>query len=316
MSEERDWVDRVVKVGGALGLNEVKLRFKLQRFQRQREQARRRREQRREHVQYQHKTCDACGAVQDRDERVCGRCGEPLSSRRRQVIRRIGLSMPQLASVSTLLGIAIVIVYVRLTIAAGGAGDLFNLPIRTLYEFGGHFAPAVAAGEWWRWVTAIFLHAGIWHIGFNLLALSVIGPRVEELYGRLMTPLLFMTTGALASIGSGLASPDGLGVGASGAIMGLVGVAAGWGQRQGTTPGKELRNDMLKWSVYVFFFGFLIGADNWAHLFGLLSGAAVGYLVSPELLRRPAARPLVTVLAGIGILAAAGTFLLVMSRPG
>jgi rhomboid protease GluP len=308
--KDSDWIERAVRLAGAVGMNPVRVRWKLQRWKNRREEARNRRAQKLLHIRYQHKKCAGCGALQDREARQCTSCGERLGSWRWQVVQRVGLP-----SMSALIGVAIALVYGRLLLASGGGG-LLSLDVELLYRFGGHWAPAVAAGETWRWFTAIFLHAGLWHIGFNLFALAIIGPHVENLYGRGPMLLLFMVTGVLASIGSMLAGLSGLGVGASGAIMGLVGIAAGWGQRQGTSQGAALRNEMLRWSAYVFVFGFLIGADNWAHLFGLASGAAIGFAVRPEWLRLPAARPAVVVASVIGAAAALGTFALVMSQPG
>jgi hypothetical protein len=123
---------------------------------------------------------------------------------------------------------------------------------------------------------------------------------------------LFVATGVLANLGSTLAGLDGVGIGASGGLMGLVGVAAGWGQRRGGA-GHKVRNDMLKWAAYVVLFGFFIGADNRAHVAGLAAGFACGYALRPEAWRRPALAPL-RGLAGLAGLAAAAAALLLIAR--
>ena len=310
-----DWIGIVASASKWVGLKPVRVRWKLENWRRQRVQARRRREQRLDHIRYQHKTCDACGAVQDRDAAVCSRCGERLGRRSFQVLRRLGVFAPQWLSMSSLLGITLTLAFARVLFASpGGFRDLFGLPVALLAEYGGHYPPAVEAGEYWRWLTACFLHAGVLHIGFNLFALSVVGPQVESLYGRMQMLFLFVATGVLANIGSGMAGMQGVGIGASGGIMGLVGVAAGWGHREGTTAGRTLRNDMLKWSAYVFIFGFFINADNWAHLFGLLSGLGFGVAVRPNAWRR---RPMAPLRAATAVVAAAAaiTALVLIARP-
>jgi membrane associated rhomboid family serine protease len=180
---------------------------------------------------------------------------------------------------STLLALAMLGVYLRVWIAAGGG--LRSPGFEVLRAFGGHWL-AGSAAEPWRLVTAIFLHAGLWHLGFNLLAIASVGPRIEAVYGRLTMLMLFVVTGVVGNLGSDLMGLTGVGIGASGGVMGLIGAAAGYGQREGTAGGRALRNAMLQWSVYTFVAGFWLHADNWAHAFGLLSGAVFGYAVRPE----------------------------------
>ena len=135
------------------------------------------REQRSEHIHYQHKTCDHCGAVQDRDASVCSRCGERLGRRGFQVLRRFGVVAPEWMSMSSLLGLAFVLAFARVGLASqGGFSDLFGFDARLLFVHGGNLAPALEAGEYWRLLTATFLHGGIVHLGFNLFALAVVRP--------------------------------------------------------------------------------------------------------------------------------------------
>jgi rhomboid protease GluP len=110
---------------------------------------------------------------------------------------------------------------------------------RVLYRLGALEAETIVkGGEWWRLLTALFLHAGPVHLGANLLALLVIGPWVEWMVGRWRMLLVYFGCGlgsmaiVLALILSGLMA-DELVVGASGAILGVVGaevalLARGW----------------------------------------------------------------------------------------
>ncbi|MDB4955222.1 MAG: Rhomboid family protein [Myxococcales bacterium] len=310
-ADDDAWIEKVVKLGAAVGLNPMRTRWKLIRWQERRRQARRRLEQKVEHVRYAHKTCDQCGAVQDRDEKTCSRCEAKLGRREFQVLRRIGLSLPVPMSVSTLLALACVAVYVRELVAAGGG--LGSPGGHILVELGGRWAPSMSA-EPWRLVTAVFLHAGIWHLAFNLIAIASIGPRIEELYGRWTMLFLFIATGVLANIGSGQMVHYGVGIGASGGVMGLIGVAMGYGQRAKTWSGRNLRDDMLKWSGYTIVFGFAIGADNWAHLFGVISGAVFGFFVAPGWWRMRRLAPLRLVLGGVAAAAMVAALALIFTR--
>ncbi|MBW2703384.1 MAG: rhomboid family intramembrane serine protease [Deltaproteobacteria bacterium] len=313
--DDTDWVDRLSHLASLLGFNQVRVRWKLDRMrQRWRDSGHRARE-RVEHISYEHKVCGRCGRVNDRSEKRCAGCGGRLGGRLFNRLQRIGLGLPEVLSVSSLLGLAMVLVFGRMVLAEGGPDSFWSFRVDTLFRFGGHSPQAVLQGEWWRLATGIFLHAGLWHLGFNLFALSQIGPAIEEVFGRGRMILFFMLTGVLASFGSSLFRMDGVGIGASGAIMGLCGMAAGWGHRDGTTQGRAIRNLMMKWVVYTVVFGLLIGADNVAHLVGFGSGALVGFVFNPALLRR-SPRAWVSLLQGLtgGGLAVAA-FVLCLSPP-
>lgn len=294
----------IIKVTTALGANENRMRWRMKRLGNRWRNWTRRSEQRVDHIRYQHKVCPECTAVQDRGEKTCSSCGASLGSRRWQVLERIGLTAPELLSASSLLGVALIVVYARVMFAQTG-GSAWNLELGALIDFGGNFKPATQSGQWWRLLTATVLHAGIWHIGFNLIALSIVGPRVEELYGRFVMFFWFALTGAAASLGSTLLGPDGgVSIGASGGLMGLVGIAAAWGHRDGTTSGKAVRDLMIKWAVFVMILGFFIGADNWAHAVGLASGAAIGLTIDPRHITKRAHRRIPLALIGTAVMAA------------
>jgi len=289
----------------------MRLRWKLIRWQERRRRKAREREQVIAHITYAHKTCHECGAVQDKNEAICTRCGVKLGSRGFQMLERLGLATPVPISMSTLLAIAILVAYGRAWVAGGGG---LSAPGGTLLvELGGRWPPAMA-DEPWRLVTAMFLHAGLWHLGFNILAIASVGPRIEELYGRATMLALFIATGALANLATLEVGRLAVGVGASGGVMGLVGVAAGAGHRAGTSRGRALRDDMLKWGAYTLVFGFAVGADNWAHMFGIIAGAAFGYLVSPGVWTRRSLFLVRTGVGLVGLIATLGAVAIILTR--
>ena len=272
-----DWIEAIVNLMALMGFNKVRVRWKLMKWRDETKRAGVDAAGKARHIRYEHKTCPECGAVNDKDATVCAACQAKLTSRNMQMLGRLGLSVPEALTVSAALCLAMVVIYLRMALGPNSTG-LWGFDVSTLILHGGQWTPAVHAGQWWRLGTSIFLHAGLWHIGFNVFALWQLGPAIEDLYGRGKMLFLFMATGIAASLVSDLFI-NGVGIGASGAIMGLIGIAAGWGQRDGTTQGRLVRNRMIKWAVYVMIFGFFIRANNVAHAVGFLSGGALGYFL-------------------------------------
>jgi len=89
-----------------------------------------------------------------------------------------------------------------------------------LYVHGG-----LDQGEWWRLITAAFLHASILHIGMNMVVLWIVGAPVEQALGRGRFLVLYIVSGLAGSAGALIFSPDAVTVGASGAIFGILGAA-------------------------------------------------------------------------------------------
>ena len=307
--DDRSWIERVVSATSALGFNPVRVRWKLQRLQKGWNASMRRTEQRIQHVRYVHQVCRACGAIQDREITRCERCGASMGTRAGHVLERLGVFVPTRLSLSLVLGAALVMIHARVMLASPGAW--WAVPWDALVHFGSSLPAAMGNAEWWRPATSVLLHAGLLHLAFNLFALASVGPLVEKAYGRTVMLAVFLVTGTLASLGSTHVG-GGIGMGASGAIMGLVGVVAGHGHRLGTRAGHEERNAMLKWSLYVFVFGYFLGADNVAHLLGLVLGLLVGFAVRPGALRAPRWRVPVAVLGLLGALGTAATVVAVM----
>lgn len=311
---ESDWIENLVKLGTALGLNGMRLRWKLLRWQKSWRDARARTASNIKHAGYQHAICPRCRQVQDRRERRCLNCGAPLGARTFQIASRLGLAAPTAFSVSTFLGMLLAIAYLRLMFSRPGSG-YFKVDGDELIYLGAYFLPAIRAGQFWRHGTAVFEHMGIWHLGFNLFALAQIGPAIEDIFGRGRMLFLFIFTGVVGFVACQCMDMAGLSAGASGAIMGLTGAAAGWGQRDGTSVGRNLRNQMLKWAGYTMVFGFLIHANNIAHAGGFVSGALLGFVMPPRWLRKGYLRGSDLALGLLGFAGTVTAFALVMHPP-
>jgi len=124
-------------------------------------------------------------------------------------------------------------------------------------------------------VTAMFLHGGLIHIGFNMMALMQFGPALEELYGSARYLFLYVVTGAFGFLVS--AALGNLSIGASGAILGLIGLTLAITTKRGGSFMRELRSRLISSVVILFVLGFSgMGMDNAAHFGGLASGFVLG----------------------------------------
>jgi rhomboid protease GluP len=183
--------------------------------------------------------------------------------------------------------------------------------LNDLFDAGGAYALAIAAGQWWRLLTSVFLHAGLIHLAVNAYALFILGNMIEREIGRVAMLVAFLTTGTFASATSYAFGVGGaVGVGASGAVFGLVGlvVAYNYLRRHNMLAQARLRY-VLSLLVINAIIGFSIPAIDWrAHLGGLVAGLVAGFAVDPS--RPPAARRIAAA-AGIAALLLAAVALVV-----
>lgn len=130
-----------------------------------------------------------------------------------------------------------VVLYLIGVVQGGGV----NSPSGRVFADGWLDGPDVAGGDWWRLITAAFLHANVLHIGFNMLALWWFGGAVESFLGRGRFLLLYIVSGLAGSAGALIANPSDVTLGASGAIFGILGamLIIEW-QQTGTFAGNAL----------------------------------------------------------------------------
>ena len=161
------------------------------------------------------------------------------------------------------------------------SGAIWRIPGATLADFGGNYAVQTRHGEYWRLLTSLFLHGGILHIALNMLALYQAGALAERLFGLRRFILLYFLAGLVASVASVWWQPNGLSVGASGAIFGVFGgLLTSVLVTRHVLPEslyRRLRRALLMFIGYSLAAGFLIpGVDNAAHLGGLVAGMVLG----------------------------------------
>lgn len=267
-----------------------------------------------------HQMCPQCRALIPRGTKVCPHCGAKMGPQRARgstgsSTRIMGI-IPTPTSATSMVAAAIVLMFVVewfLTQRAGGpghSGGLFGgIQSMVMLRLGAKFGPFIYAGQWWRLVTAIFLHAGLLHIGLNLWVLFDISPEVESLFGTSKFVVFFLVTGVFGYVVSLWWMPMVLSLGASGAIMGLIGVLIGATFHHGRM-GKDYRSMLWRWVIYIAIFGLFFNVDNAAHFGGLGAGMLLGYLI-PE--GTPATRPaenLWNALAVLSVIIIAGSLAL------
>jgi membrane associated rhomboid family serine protease len=143
----------------------------------------------------------------------------------------------------------------------------------------------VAAGEWWRLGTAAFLHLGLLHILFNMYALWLFGPIMEQMYGHVEFAVIYLLCALGGNVLTVLAAPDVPAVGASGAIFGLFGLAFIVSRRRHLLLGPEARAMLSRVGTLLvlnLLITFTVPFISWTgHVGGLLVGAAIGLVLAP-----------------------------------
>lgn len=160
----------------------------------------------------------------------------------------------------------------------------------------------VAEGDWWRLVTSGFLHAGIYHLAFNMIALWVLGNQIELALGRLRFAILYFGALLGGALGALLLSPFANTVGASGAIFGLLGAAVAAHVVRGVSIWNTGIGTILAINLGLTFLvrGISIG--------GHLGGLVVGFLLGLLVLQEPLGSPRAWLAVGGGAVAAAVLF--------
>src|SRR4029077_17558291 len=171
-----------------------------------------------------------------------------------------------------------IVVFLLMALAGGSTNQT------TLMAFGVKSNAEIAQGQWWRFITPIFIHIGLLHLLFNSYALWIVGPQVEKLYGSASFVVLYVLTGVAGVAGSYFYHPYSISAGASGAIFGLFGVLLVFGLRYRNAIPPDFKQavgaGVLPVIVINLIIGFTIPAiDNSAHISGLIAGAILAALV-------------------------------------
>jgi membrane associated rhomboid family serine protease len=207
---------------------------------------------------------------------LCDNCAGVATKRARRSMSAVG-TMGQFPVTTALLAINTA-VFVGMLFTGG-------FSVANTMRWGANVGPLTVGGEYWRLVTAGFIHGGFFHFAFNMWCLWSLGRLAERLFGRWQTFVIYVLTGVGGSLLSIAYDPMRSEVGASGAIFGIAGALLA-GLKFGdldVSPGerKAVISSMIFFVVVNFAlgagtFGFGANTDNMCHLGGFVAGLLVG----------------------------------------
>jgi rhomboid protease GluP len=286
-------VELLAKAMNAVGLNGTRLLWKWSRRRERLGEAGLKTEILWRSARTRFKMCPSCRALVRRSSRTCPDCGASLSGVRAPGVGRLLANVfPGVTATTSLLmlvnGFWFLMIFLAQMRSGGDAGSPFvSFGSELLVRFGSGLSRPrllptgeVTGGEWWRLITPIFLHGGLLHFVFNSLLLMQLGPLVEELYGTARYWVLYLGFGIAGSLASQLPRYVNT-VGASGAIMGLIGLLLVHGLRHRGALGERMKGFVLRLLVYsVVLSVFFPRIDHLNHLGGIVAGALAALLVS------------------------------------
>jgi membrane associated rhomboid family serine protease len=180
--------------------------------------------------------------------------------------------------VTAALGLASCVVFVSMLV---NQGALVPFDVATLIAWGANTSSETLGGEWWRLLTALFLHGDLLHLVLNMWVLLQVGRLTERIYGRWAFLAIYVAAGCVGGLASLLWKSPVVTVGASGAIFGVVGAFLVSLKDRSSVPGALASSYWVSTLIFVVY-NLLVGAstpvvDNAAHVGGLISGALFGY---------------------------------------
>ena len=153
---------------------------------------------------------------------------------------------------------------------------LINGNSEEFYNLFASYGPFVKMGDYYRLISAAFMHANIAHLIFNMYALWIIGMQLESFIGKWRYLVVYLFSAISGSLLSVIVTPDAVSVGASGAIFGLLGALLYFGYHYRVYLGTVIKSQIIPLIVINLLLGFMVpGIDNAAHIGGLIGGALI-----------------------------------------
>ena len=165
--------------------------------------------------------------------------------------------------------------------------SLIDMDMQTLVDMGALFGPlTVLKGEWWRLLSAMFLHGGMTHLLMNMFSLYLVGRGAEMYFDTKSYLSIYFFSGVIGGLVSLYMHPVSVGVGASGAIFGVFGALAGFFLAHRDKIASHSKAFMKDFSVIILI-NLVIGLaipsiDVSAHIGGLVVGLIGGYMISKD----------------------------------
>jgi rhomboid protease GluP len=226
--------------------------------------------------------CPNCRAFITTDDKVCPYCDARLDATYRQRHADVAGWIPRdrfTTIVILLINSGLYLAVAVLSMKMVGPEGFMDFPGRVLVAFGAKEPYWIAQGQWWRYVTAGFLHGGLIHFLMNSWVLFDLGHEVEQFFGTARYLVIYFVSSVAGFVVSNMFSAS-VSIGASAAIFGLIGAMIGLGTRSRTPMGGMIRSHFGRWAVYGLLMSFMpfFAIDLGAHIGGLIAGAAIGYI--------------------------------------
>lgn len=233
--------------------------------------------------------CSNCRAFITTDDKICPYCDQPVGMRavesRAAADAMAGFVQGDRFLTNLILLINVGLYVAMLLYSSDGRGISLNPSDRALDRFGQKDVYAIQHGlQWWRLITAGFLHANILHILINSYSFSILGPQTDAVFGTYRYIIIYFVSTVTGFAASTYFSPFSYSVGASAAISGLVGALLGLAMRERNSIIGQQKNRIIQVALLVLLPGFIIPLpiDNAAHLGGFAGGLVVAYLIGAK----------------------------------
>lgn len=238
--------------------------------------------------------CTSCGVLVGVNDDTCYNCGRrnPGLWGFAPMLRSLGGDMGFVPFVIGTCAIlyALTLLWSRGDIGMGSALSFLSPNLEATFIFGASGSvPVFRFGRWWTVLSAGWLHGGVLHIFFNMMAMRQLAPAVAELYGPGRMVIIY-TAGNVAGFAlssfAGAFLPSLLflrgsnfTLGASAAIAGLIGALLYYGRRSGSSMTRSYASQYILMLIVM---GFLIsGIDNYAHAGGFGGGYLAARILDP-----------------------------------
>lgn len=168
-----------------------------------------------------------------------------------------------------------ILIFAAMYIFGNGSTDSY-----TLIKFGANIDTYTKAGDYYRLITCMFLHIGLFHLICNMYSLYIIGNSVENFFGKWKYLIIYFISGISGSILSLAFSHNTILAGASGAIFGLLGALLYFGYYYRAYLGSAGKNAIIQVILINLLIGFMVpGISNAAHIGGLVGGILSAMMV-------------------------------------
>lgn len=228
-------------------------------------------------------SCLKCGAPLAVNEEgvapvLCDRCAGVATGRARR-----SMALGNVTRYPVTAALVAINLTVFVGMVAAGAG-FFEFKGQAIVAWGGNYGPWTLNGDWWRLITAGFVHGGLLHVAFNMWCLVSLGQLSERLFGKFQTLIIYLLTGVGGALLS-VAHSKGhiLEVGASGAIFGIAGALLAGVKFGDLNISAGEKRAVVSSMVFFVAVNFILGAgllgsniDNFCHLGGFVTGVLLG----------------------------------------